>query len=166
MTGAAGTGIVMRIITCIVTCTVLLLSFSCKRRSGSGSFDGLFAKLSEAKSFSEIKRYYTSDTVDAIEDAERDGLMSDKEKRHILPLFDSRTEWEESGKKVRGDRGVIRVRYTEHPVENMIGFEMEFNLVREGGSWRIDLEDEVKHALKARRDGRAAQVMQRIRGGP
>jgi hypothetical protein len=143
----------------------LLTAGGCSRDTGSTSFDGILDKLRHAGSFSEAKRYYTGGTIDAIDASVRDGVITEKEKLRILPLFSGKTRWEEVSKKVEGDRGVIRIRYTEHPVENMVGYEMDLKVRKEGGAWKIDLEQEIRQALKGRADGGAAKYIQRIKNG-
>lgn len=143
----------------------LSLTAACSRRAGASSFDGVFEKLSTAKGFGNVKQYYTDNTVAAIEDAADEGVISDKEKLSILPLFNDKTKWEEISKKSDGSHGVIRIQYTKHPVENMIGFEMEFRVVKERGSWKLDLEDEIRKALRGRKRGGAAEYIQRIKKG-
>jgi hypothetical protein len=149
----------------LILLTGLLAAGGCSRDKGAASFDGIFDKLCHARSFSEAKRYYTGGTIDAIDASVREGVITEKEKLRILPLFSDKTKWEEVSKKVEGSRGVIRIRYTEHPVENMIGFEMDFRVLKEGGSWKIDLENEIRQALQGRADGSTAKYIQRIKKG-
>jgi hypothetical protein len=143
----------------------LLAAGGCSRDKGASSFDGIFDKLCHARNYSEAKRYYTGGTIDAIDSAVREGVITEKEKLRILPLFNEKTKWEEVFKKVEGSRGVVRLRYTEHPVENMIGFETDFRVLKEGGSWKIDLGDEIRQALRGRADGSTAKYIQRIKKG-
>ncbi len=142
---------------------LVLAGASCSRDKVSTSFGGVFEKLKKAHDFSEAKPYYTDGTIDAIEEAVRDGVIADKERLRILPLFNEKTAWDELSRTNDGSRGSIRIRYTGHPVENMIGFEMNFMLRKEGDSWKIDLEDEIRHALRGREKGSAVEYIQRIK---
>jgi hypothetical protein len=135
----------------------------CSRDTGPASFDGVLNKLRHARNFSEAKQYYTGGTIDAIDASVREGVITEKERLRILPLFSGKTRWEEISKKVEGDRGVIRIRYREHPVENMVGFEMDLKVRKEGGAWKIDLEQEIRQALQGRSEGSAAKYIQRIK---
>ncbi|OHD66369.1 MAG: hypothetical protein A2176_07770 [Spirochaetes bacterium RBG_13_51_14] len=149
-----------------ITIAVIVCLFAtggCSQQRGAASFDGIFEKLKKARGFSEVKRYYTGGTIDALDAAVGKGVISEVERLRILPLFNDKTTWEEVSKKVDGTRGVIRIRYTEHPVENMIGFDMDFRVVKEGGSWKIDLEDEIRRALSGRQRGSPADYIQRIK---
>jgi hypothetical protein len=135
---------------------------ACSGRKGASSFDGVFEKLSRARDYNEAKRYYTDGTVKALEEA---GGGTGNAAMRLLPLFDERTQWEEVSKRVEGGRGIIRIRYTAHPVENMVGFEMEFQVMKIGDSWKVDLEDEVRGAMAARSKGSAAAYIRSLTRG-
>jgi hypothetical protein len=127
-------------------------------RSGNG-FDSILEKLGDARTFDEAGHFYTAGTVKVIETAVREGRIRAEDRLRMLPRFDSRTRWEELSWKKDGRRGTIRIRYTRHPVENMIGCELDFKLAREDGSWKIDLEDEMRQALlKGERSGPADYI--------
>ncbi len=144
---------------------VLLGNAACSRQGGAASFDGIFDKLSGARDFNEAKRYYTDGTIAALNAAAGGRGMPGGETLRVLPVFNEKTKWEELSKSVDGSRGVIRIRYTAHPVENMIGYEMDFQVRKTGGTWKIDLEDEVRKALDGRKSGSAAEYIRRVTRG-
>ncbi len=152
-----------RALVLIALSALVLAANSCSRDKVSTSFGGVFDKLRNARDFSEAKPYYTEGTIDAIGEAVRDGVIAEKERLRILPLFNEKTAWDELSRTNDGSRGSIRIRYTGHPVENMIGFEMNFKLRKESGSWKIDLEDEIRQAMRGREKGSAAEYIQRIK---
>jgi len=147
----------------ILPLVFILIAAGCSRDRVSTSFGGVFEKLKKARGFSEARECYTGGTIDAIDRAVSDGVIADTERLRILPLFNEKTAWDELSRKVDGSRGSIRIRYTGHPVENMIGSEIDFRLQKEGGSWKIDLEDEIRQALKGRAQGSAAEYIRRIK---
>lgn len=136
----------------------------CSRGGGAASFDGVFEKLRKAKTFDEARLHYTAGTIDAIDRAVSEGAIAKEGRLRVLPVFNAKTEWEEVSRKADGDRGTIRIRYTDHPVENMIGVEADYTMAREHGSWKIDLEEEIRAALGDRRGG-AEEYIQRIKKG-
>jgi hypothetical protein len=152
-----------KLLSAIVLLACVLLAAACSREKVSTSFGGVFEKLKHARDFSEAKHYYTGGTIDAVDRAVGDGVIGEKERLRILPLFNEKTTWDELSRKNDGSHGSIRIRYTGHPVENMIGFEMDFKLRKEGGSWKIDLEDEIRQALRGREQGSATDYIQRIK---
>jgi hypothetical protein len=147
-----------------VAIAACLAAAGCSRGGGAASFDGVFEKLRKAKGFDEAKLHYTAGTIDAIDRAVSEGAISKEGRLRVLPVFNAKTSWEELSRTVDGDRGMIRIRYTDHPVENMIGEQMSFRMVRENGSWKIDLEDGIRASLGGRRTG-AEEYIQRIRKG-
>lgn len=163
MTGARGR--MRKIFFTMALIAGLVAAGGCSRDRAPASFDGVFEKLLSARNFGEAKRYYTRGTIGALDDAVSDGVIAEKDRLRILPLFNEKTRWEEVSRKSDGSRGEIRLRYSEHPVENMIGQEMGFRLIKEGGSWRIDLEDEIRQALRGREQGSAADYIRRIKKG-
>lgn len=142
---------------------LILLSSGCTRKKGPDSFDGVLERLSRAHGFDRVRECYTAGTIDAVGDAVFDGVVPEKEKLRILPLFSEKTRWDALSKKSDGDRGVMKIRYTDHPVENMIGFELELRFRKEKGSWKIDLEEELRQALRDRRGGSTAEYINRVK---
>ncbi len=141
---------------------LVITAAGCSRDRAPASFDGVFEKLIAARNFGEAKGFYTGGTIDAINDAVSDGVIAEKDRLRILPLFNEKTRWEEVSRKSDGSKGEIRLRYTEHPVENMTGQEMVFRMKKEGSSWKIDLEDDIRQALKGREKGSAVDYIKRI----
>lgn len=149
----------------LALCACLAAAAGCSRDRDEAGFDGIFGKLQRARGYAEAKRYYTGGTIDALDGAVRGGVIAEADRLSVLPLFNDRTEWEELSKNVEGSKGIIRIRYTAHPVENMIGFEMVFRVVKEGGSWKLDLADEIRDAVERRRKGSASDYIRRIMRG-
>ena len=90
----------------------VIAAAGCSRDRASASFGGVFEKLRKARDFSEAKHYYTGGTIDAIDRAVSDGVIAEKDRLRILPLFNEKTEWDELSRKIDGARGTIRIRYT------------------------------------------------------
>ena len=153
---------ITKFITIMLACLMAVLP-SCSNKQESAGFDRIFERLSRAKSYNEIRQCYTSGTIAAIEDAVSQGALSEKDKLSILPRFNNTTKWEEIQKKADGSRGMVRIRYSDHPSQNMIGFTMDFRMKREDGSWRIDLEDEMRAAVQGRRSGNPADYIRHVK---
>jgi len=131
----------------------IITLISCAKSTESKNFTDVFNKLSNAGSYNDIKKCYSVDTVKLIDSAEADGLISNDEKFFILPVFSPDIKWKEISKIQNEDKLEIRIRYIEHPVENMIGFEMDFKLVKENGRWKIDMAEDIKKAFEFRKKG-------------
>jgi hypothetical protein len=146
----------------MVACLLAVQPF-CSNKQDSAGFDRVFEKLSHAKGYNETKRYYTSGTIAAVEDAASRGAATGKEKLSLLPRFNEKTKWEELLTKVDGPRGMVRVRYIDHPSQNMIGFTMDFRMKIENGSWKIDLEDEIRTAAAGRKTGNTSDYIKKVK---
>lgn len=136
---------------------------ACSREKESTSFGGVFEKLRKVRDFNEAREYYTGGTIDAVNEAVSDGVIGKQDHLRLLPLFNEKTRWDELSRTTDGSRGTIRIRYTAHPVENMIGFEMNIKLRKEGGSWKVDLEDDIRQGIQGRASGNAAEYIQKIK---
>ncbi len=63
-------------------------------------------------------------------------------------LFVRGAEWNLQDEKINGDSAMIRIKYTEHPAENMKGYEMTFRMKKESGKWKWDIEKELRESLR------------------
>lgn len=142
--------------------SLLIMVAGCSRAGDPQGFHDIFTGLATATSFEEIKRYYTGGTIDAVERAVRAGAVDNGGRLQVLPRFTG-ARWEEVRRAVTGERAVVRLRFNEHPVENMKGVEMDFRLVKDGNAWRIDMEQEITQALDARGGGGPAAYLERLR---
>ncbi len=138
----------MRVI--IVITALALLVPSCKKEQGkTRELSEIFEKISAAETYREASSFYTENTLAVVDSAVRRGRIGKDERVLLLPAFTSGASWEELEKKESRDSAVIRIRFTEHPVENMRGYEMSIRLVREDGSWKIDLAKELNESLQS-----------------
>jgi hypothetical protein len=151
-----------RIAPLAVACLMAMQPF-CSNKQDTAGFDRIFEKLSRAKGYNETKRYYTNGTIAAIDYAASRVAATEKEKLSLLPLFNEKTKWEELLHKTEGTRGMVRVRYLDHPSQNMIGFTVDFRMKMENGSWKIDLEDEMRAAAEDRRSGNPSDYIRKIK---
>lgn len=120
----------------------------CSKDKKHGDFYHVFNSLSNAGTFEEASEYYSSGTVDMVNRASRIGLVDKKEMLSLLPLFSRRTMVRILEEKVSGDSAVINLRYSDHPVENMVGYDMAIRLVHQGGRWRVNYENELKKVIE------------------
>lgn len=142
-----------------------LLILSCGRDGQTGEYDGIFDKLSRARGYAQVKMFYTKGTIAVLDDAAARGLIAPEARLRMLPLFSEHTKWIEEEKRTSGRHGSVRIRYTAHPVENMIGCAIELHLVKEGEEWKIDLEDELQRALNQDAGGAVPGYLNTVKKG-
>ncbi|MFC1670321.1 hypothetical protein ACFL20_07995 [Spirochaetota bacterium] len=132
---------------------LLLIIFSCTKKGPADDISRVFHGLSNSNSSGEILKHYSSGTVSAIGKAVNLRIITGNRKLSILPQFNNNTRWRILEKAIDGDRAELWLKYIEHPVENMIGFEMKFKMVREDGMWKIDMEDEIQRSIGKYKNG-------------
>ena len=138
-------------ITFILITLLFVVILSCSKESAKNKPENVLKELSQTEKFIEKRKFYSSDTLNTIKKAVDKGLVNEIEKNHLLYDLNKNIEWEilksvispgSSGKKAK-----VIIQYTNHPIENMIGFKMMYNFVVEEGKWKIDLKKEVEEAL-------------------
>ena len=135
--------------TSLLFLAVLLISqiLSCGKDKSHTDPEALLRELSEVKEINDAKKYYTSGTVEMIEKARDENLLSPGNMHLIIPAGGNDIEWEvvESMKNNEGNEKIIlKIKYTKHNVENMIGYEKEYDFIKENGMLKIDMEKELK----------------------
>ena len=141
-----------------------LAGWSCKREAAPGSMDELFQGLAAARDFTQSREFYTGGTIAALERAAGERGLTLEHMGRVLPSFTG-AQWELLDRKEAGDHATVTVRFTDHPVQNLIGFSARFSLVKEEGRWKIDLKDDVEKAVSPANKGGAAEYLRRLADG-
>ncbi len=90
-----------------------------------------------------VKKYYTEGTIKAMDELKM--FSSESNESNYFDSYYSRgVKWEVEDEQVDGDSATIKIKYLEHPVEKMKGIEVPFNMRKEDGEWKIDMEKEMK----------------------
>jgi len=92
----------------------------------------------------EIGEHLTGDTVAAINRLKDYPVVNWQ--NDFASRFPEGAEWEILSREVKGDTARITLKCVDHPVENVIGFQMDYRLRREGGVWKIDMHEELERA--------------------
>jgi hypothetical protein len=104
-------------------------------------------KVYSSEKFDDANKYYTKTTVELLNEMNKLNPKSAKEESLADKKFVSGAKWDVVEEKIDGDSAQVKVRYVEHPVENMKGFEYTYKMKKEDGAWKIDMESELKAAL-------------------
>ena len=140
-------------VACIIGLCALAL-ISC----GAGKPSDVIKDMQSAvksENIEDVYKYYTKGTADAIKEMHK--LFPDAAKEKDSKFAEG-AKWEVIEEKIDGDIATVKIKYTEHPVENMKGFEFPFRMKKEEGKWKIDMEKEMQQALAM------IKAMQRIPG--
>ncbi|MCP4131639.1 MAG: hypothetical protein GY754_11730 [bacterium] len=132
---------------------VLTAALSCSKSPAPGDFSPLLTSMSKAKTYDEIKTYYTSGTITALEKASEKWVLPTNEKRQLLAILDTGTSWRIMKEDIKGDTASVTIEYTGHQVENQVGNQLPVKLVKEKGEWKLDMEEDFKTAIKRGENG-------------
>lgn len=116
-------------------------------------------KLYNSGKYDKVPEYYTSGTIKSIEKLE---AISNNPRNMILNIskkFPKDSSWEIVSEKIKGDRATVKIKYTEHPVENMKGLEIKFKMRLEAGKWKIDEEKEILESVRLLKESEKRENM-------
>lgn len=110
----------------------------------------------QSGSLEDPTKYYTKGTMEAMKELGALAPKSEQDKKAQEKEFARGAKWEVVQEKVEGDTAEVKIKYVEHPVENLKGEEMTFKLRKEEGRWKIDMEKEMRASIT---------LLKRMRGG-
>lgn len=131
----------------LVNTAVLALSFVVIACGNKPS--GVLEKIqgAEVNSVDDLALYYTEGTVKAMKELSAIAPRTDKGDAPFDNKFAKGARWKVVEEKVEGDTATVKIKYTDHPVENMKGYEMSLRMKKEAGQWKIDMEKEMNDAI-------------------
>ena len=108
-------------------------------------------ELYSEKNYSGAEELLTSETRSVM--AEIGALEPELKKNGFgfYRFFAKASEWDVLSKRIDESTAVIKVKYTEHPIENIKGISIKFTLKKDGGKWKWDMEEELRFMLSALR---------------
>ncbi len=136
----------MKIKKVFILLIIIAAQFSCGKKT-AGTPEEVFEKLAKADNYNEAKLYFTNGTIKLVDSAVSKGMLDEKDRADYLHLFNKKTKWVITNTENYGNAAGITLRFTKHPIENLKGTDITYNLVKEDGSWKIDLEKEMKDSL-------------------
>ena len=130
----------------LLTIAALAVALAC---GGGKPSDVLKAmqKVYSSDKFDDANKYYTKGTVELLNELNKLNPKSTREESLADKKFVSGAKWDVIEEKIDGETAQVKVRYIEHPVENMKSFEYTYKMKKEDGAWKIDMEGELKVAL-------------------
>ena len=150
--------------TIYIICFITAITFiSCKQEQSSDDLLQPFYKISKSASYSDVKHLYTNGTIAIVDRAVDQDLLSKSERKQIVLLLNKDIKWEEFSRNISGEEALIKLKFTDHPVENLIGFIVQYRLIQEDGSWKIDMERELEKVIDARRGKSPVKYIENIK---
>jgi hypothetical protein len=124
----------------------------CKNRTGNGNFESILRELCSAGQETKIRDLYTSGTLSSMKRAVKAGIVKKPEiifQNYFTP--DTRLQIIKSS--IDGSDAVVRVRYLEHPVENVIGSEADYRFLYQERRWKLDFKKEIDEIIRSSLSG-------------
>lgn len=126
--------------------SVIATILSCSQTPGDVLLN--IKKQHSLGNYNNLDDYYTRGTVKAMKELDKLSLKNKTGKPKQDKKFAEGTDWDVVSEKMEGDKAEVKIKYTKHPVENMIGLELIFNLLKEDGKWKVDMEKDLGRSLE------------------
>jgi len=133
-----------KIIMVIMLCSLFFHSCSGREKSGSTDLSKVLSGISSAKNFDEIKKYYTKKTLNSLSSSGRGLSLSETDRFKLLAILNNDMKWRVEHEKVECNKASMGMIFLEHPVENMRGNKLHLKFEKEGGAWKIDMENDIR----------------------
>ena len=130
-----------------VICLLLsIFIISCSKGPGDVLIE--MKKNQNEGKYNDISNYYTKGTIKALKELDKLSSGGSDKGNYINKKFAKGTDWKIIDEKVEGNNAEVTIKYTEHPIENMIGLELTFRFSKEDGDWKIDMQKELEMSLE------------------
>jgi hypothetical protein len=141
----------------------IILAQGCGKKIEAGSPEEVLFLLKEKGGTSEVMNLYTDGTVSSLKRYMRLTKMSEESATDVLGFIPADAAYDITEKKIEGDNAVLKLRFTKHHTENLAGYTMEINMVKDGKAWKINREPDFDKLVKAYESGGAERYLKNIR---
>ncbi len=128
------------------------LGFCCKNSTGNGNFESILQELCSADQNRKMSDLYTPGTLNSMKRAAKAGIVK-KTGTLLRNYFTPETKLKVMKIKIDGSDARVRVKYLDHPVENVIGSEVEYRFLYREKRWKLDFKKEIDEIIKSSRSG-------------
>jgi len=142
---------------------IIVLAFSACGKGGSPS--DVFSRMKgfSGNNIEDAAAFYTAGTMEALRELQK--IMPPDQQKGSDNKFAGAT-WEVVEEKITGDTATVKLKFTAHPEAQMKGTEAQFRLKKEGGTWKLDMEQEMRMALQAMKQmGNMTEMLKQLKGG-
>jgi len=131
-----------KIVFAVAILSAAILVVSCSK--GGGRPSDVFNRVQNIKgdNIEAMEPFYTRGTMEVLREFMK--IMPEDMKKKGDNKFAQGAKWDVIDEKVEGDKATVRVRFTDHPVEQVKRTEVAFRMKREDGAWKIDMEQEMR----------------------
>ncbi len=143
----------------IVIVLVAVSCFGCKKGSGNSDFKGILRELCSESSGENSGDLYSSGTIRSLKRAVKAGIVG-KPGALIRNYFSPGTNLKIIKSSIKGSDAVVRVRYLDHPVENVIGSEVDYRFIYQERRWKLDFKKEVDDIIRSSQSGESRNYIE------
>ncbi|MDY6968481.1 MAG: DUF4878 domain-containing protein [Spirochaetota bacterium] len=137
----------MKIIQIISNLTLIISLISCSNNKPRDVIENI-QDLYKAGKFKEVRKYYTKGSNLAMDELEKLIPKSKNYREETNKKFANGAEWEVISENIYDTVAEVKIKYNEHPVENMKGLEVQFSMKKEDNMWKINNEDDLKMSIE------------------
>ena len=137
----------MKIIQFISNLTLIISLISCSNNKPRDVIENI-QDLYKAGKFKEVRKYYTKGSNLAMDELEKLIPKSKNYREETNKKFANGAEWEVISENIYDTVAEVKIKYNEHPVENMKGLEVQFSMKKEDNMWKINNEDDLKMSIE------------------
>ncbi len=106
---------------------------------------------------------YTAGTMEAIRELKK--LLPPDQQKGTDNTFATAT-WEVIEEKISGDTATVKLKFTSHAKAEKVNAVAPFRLKKEGGAWKLDMEQEMRMALQAiKQMDKMKDMLKQLKGG-
>ncbi len=124
----------------------------CQKESGSSDFNGILKELCSQKSGESFEDLFSPGTLESLKKAVKAGIAG-KPGTLIRNYFSPGIKLKIVKSSIEGSEAVVGVRYLDHPVENVIGSEIDYRFIYQEGRWKLDFKKEIDEIIRSSRSG-------------
>ncbi len=131
---------------------IALSCFGCNRERGKSDFKGILKELCSLSGRESSRDLFSSGTLRSMKSAVKAGIVK-KPETLIRNYFSPGTNLKIIKSSITGSDAVVRVRYLDHPVENVIGSEVDYRFIYQERRWKLDFQKEINEIIRISRSG-------------
>lgn len=151
-----------RLLVVAMACAIGIAFVACSK---GGAPSDVFNRMKgfTGNNIEDASAFYTKGTMEAIREMQK--LMPAAQQNKSNNKF-ADARWDVVEEKITGDTATVKLRFTEHAMANMKGTEAVFKLKKEDGTWKVDMEQEMRMALQAMKGmGNMAEMLKQMKAG-
>lgn len=136
----------------IIIFLLSVIGLWCKNNTGHSDFKSILRELCSENKDIKSGELYTSGTLGAMNRAVKAGIVK-KPGVFLQNYFSPEIKLKVIKSSINGSDALVKVKYIRHPVENVIGSEVNYRFHFQEGRWKLDFQKELDEVIVSSRSG-------------